>query len=147
MPAWVNAGCEEYAKRLPRQWLRLTEIPIAKRGPTVNREQTVDKEWRHMKAALPKGGLSVALDEGGRAWSTEDLASKVDAWMHEGRDIAFLIGGPDGLAPECLALAEQKWSLSALTLPHGLARVMVIEQIYRAWSLLNNHPYHRGGKI
>ena len=96
-----------------------------------------------MLAAIPNHAHVVALDEHGEAWSSQDLAKLLNEWQQDYQDIALLIGGPEGLASECLQRAKQRWSLSAATLPHGLARVIVAEQLYRAWSLLNNHPYHR----
>lgn len=96
-----------------------------------------------MLAAVPKGARVVALDETGRAFATADLAKRLQRWMASGGPVALLIGGPDGLAPECLDRADEKWSLSPLTLPHGLVRVVVAEAVYRAWSLLEHHPYHR----
>ena len=96
-----------------------------------------------MMAAIGKGDRVIALDVKGKAWSTEQLARNLDEWRMSGANYSLLIGGPDGLAPECLALAEAKWSLSALTLPHPLVRILVIEQLYRAYSILHNHPYHK----
>ena len=96
-----------------------------------------------MLAAIPARAWTVALDVGGKPWTTEDLASRLDEWMAAGDDVALLVGGPDGLAPACLDAARARWSLSAMTLPHGLVRVMVAEQIYRAWTLVQGHPYHR----
>lgn len=96
-----------------------------------------------MLAAIPAGAVVTALDPHGKEWSTAELARALRTWLQEGRDRALLVGGPDGLAPACLARADAHWSLSALTLPHGLVRVLVAEQLYRAWSMLNNHPYHR----
>ncbi len=96
-----------------------------------------------MLKAIPAGGHVVALDVDGCQWSTEGLAEMLAKWMAMGKDIALLIGGPEGLAPECRAAAKQTWGLSKLTFPHPLVRIIVIEQLYRAWSLLRNHPYHR----
>lgn len=144
MPSWVAAGYDDYAKRLPPQLgLRLNEIPIAKRtkgGPVA---RLIEEEGARMLNSMPRGACAVALDREGRNWTTRELAAKLSDWMQEGRDVALLIGGPDGLAAACLQRAEHRWSLSELTLPHGLVRVIVAEQIYRAWSILSNHPYHR----
>ena len=96
-----------------------------------------------MLDALPRGAWVIALDEEGEAWNTRRLASEMQDWMRQGRDVALLVGGPDGLAPACRERAGQAWSLSPLTLPHALVRIVVAEQIYRAWSLNSNHPYHR----
>ena len=96
-----------------------------------------------MLAAVPKGARIVALDESGRAWSTLELKQRLEKWLQGGQAVALLIGGPDGLAPECLDRADERWAVSALTLPHGLVRILVAEALYRAWSLLEHHPYHR----
>lgn len=144
MPAWVQAGYAEYAKRLPPECsLRLTEIPAEKRGKNADLNRLLGREGERMLAALPKGARPVALAVEGRQWSTEELAGQLSSWLREGRDTALLIGGPEGLAPACEARAEQRWSLSRLTLPHPLVRVVVAEQLYRAWSMLSGHPYHR----
>jgi 23S rRNA (pseudouridine1915-N3)-methyltransferase len=123
--------------------LRLVEIPAGKRGKGADIARITQQEGEKMLAALPKGARVVALDVKGRPWSTEVLSRELDAWRHDGRDVALLVGGPEGLAPECVARAEQRWSLSNLTLPHPLVRIVVAEQLYRAWSILHNHPYHR----
>jgi len=142
-PSWEREGFAAYAKRLPRECtLDLVEIPVAKRGGGDPAPQ-VAAEGESMLRRAPKGARVVALDERGKAFTTRELAGRLDAWLHEGRDLALLIGGPDGLAPGCRAAADLEWSLSPLTLPHGLARIVVAEQLYRAWSLLAGHPYHR----
>lgn len=144
MPAWVTTGFQEYAKRLPADCrLELVEIPPGHRGKGADVKRAIEKESRLILAALGKDERVVALDVEGRQWSTEQLASTVGEWQMGGQNVALLIGGPDGLSAECLALAQQRWSLSNLTYPHPLVRVILAEQIYRAWSLLNNHPYHR----
>lgn len=145
MPAWVEAGYREYAKRLPGECsLRLREIPLGKRGKGADLRRAVHDEGERMLAALPRDCLVLALEVGGSAWSTEQLAGQLGDWMASGRDLALLVGGPEGLAPSCLERADRRWSLSTLTLPHPLVRVLVAEQLYRAWSVLRNHPYHRG---
>ena len=144
MPAWVEQGFNEYAKRLPPECsLTLIEIPAGKRGKSADLVRITEKEGQQMLAAIPKGALVVALEVTGRQWDTRQLAEKLGQWMQDGRDVALLVGGPEGLAPECLTRAEGKWSLSALTLPHPLVRVVLAEQLYRAWSVTQNHPYHR----
>ncbi|MEH6358545.1 MAG: 23S rRNA (pseudouridine(1915)-N(3))-methyltransferase RlmH [Pseudomonadales bacterium] len=144
MPAWVTTGFQEYAKRLPADCrLELVEIPPGHRGKGADVQRAIEKESRLILAALGKDERVVALDVEGRQWSTEQLAKTVGDWQMGGQNVALLIGGPDGLSAECLALAQQRWSLSNLTYPHPLVRVILAEQIYRAWSLLNNHPYHR----
>ena len=144
MPPWIDAGFREYARRIPPHCaLRLTEIPVAKRSKNLGAEVPMRQEGQRLLALVPTGAWAIALERSGKQWDSEQLATALGEWMQDGTDVALLIGGPDGLAPECLARAARKWSLSALTLPHGLVRVIVAEQIYRAWSLLARHPYHR----
>lgn len=144
MPQWVQAGYEEYAKRLPKECqLILKEIEPAKRGKSASVSKLKADEKKRIVAAIPKNAFVVALDVKGKNISTESLAQKLTEWMQYGHDVVLLVGGPDGLDEECLALANWKWSLSALTLPHPIVRVVLAEQIYRAWSVTQNHPYHR----
>jgi len=144
MPAWVTTGYQEYAKRLPADLkLELVEIVPGHRGKGADIKRAIEKESKLILAALGKDEHVVALDVEGRSWSTEQLAGTLRNWQMGGQNVALLIGGPDGLSAECLSLAKQRWSLSSLTYPHPLVRVILSEQIYRAWSLLNNHPYHR----
>lgn len=144
MPDWVVAGYEEYAKRLPRECaLVLKEIAPAKRGKNADIGKLREDEGGRMLAALPRDSHVVALDLGGQDWSTPNLSQQLQRWLGNGRDVALLVGGPDGLAPACLQRAQQVWCLSRLTFPHPIVRVIVAEQIYRAWSLSQNHPYHR----
>ncbi|MGD2113065.1 MAG: 23S rRNA (pseudouridine(1915)-N(3))-methyltransferase RlmH [Gammaproteobacteria bacterium] len=144
MPAWVTAGYQEYARRLPRQCrLRLVEIAPGRRGKPGAAGQARAQEGRQMLTALPKDCEVIALDVRGQAWSTEDLAGRLQDWLGAGCDLALLVGGPDGLAPDCLARASTRWSLSPLTFPHALVRVLLAEQLYRAWTLASGHPYHR----
>jgi len=144
MPSWVEQGYREFSKRLPHECsLRLLEIPLAKRSKSQAAERARDAEGQSMLAAIPADCHVVALDVKGKAWSTEGLAEKLQDWMASGRDLALLIGGPDGLSPACLARADQRWSLSSLTFPHALVRVLVAEQLYRAWTVTTGHPYHR----
>lgn len=143
-PAWVLEGAAEYGKRLPREWgFQLVEIkPEARTGGAAT-EKVQAAEAQRLRAALPKGAWVVALDERGEAWSTRTLADQLARWQQLGRDVALLVGGADGLDPELRREANQRVSLSALTLPHGLVRVLVVEQLYRAASLLAGHPYHK----
>ncbi len=144
MPHWVQQGYQEYAKRLPRECaLHLTEIPMKHRGKNADIARLTRAEGARMLAAIPTKSTVIALDVTGKAWSTESLSRQLNGWMSSGADIALLVGGPEGLAGECLRQAQLKWSLSPLTLPHPLVRVVVAEQLYRAWSILRNHPYHR----
>ncbi len=144
LPSWINDGYHDYAVRLPPECkLVLKEIPLGasrRGGDTV---KAVAEEGARMLAALPTCAHIIALDLRGRSFSSEELAKQLNRWLQDGGDVALLIGGPDGLAPVCRARAEFKWSLSPLTLPHALVRVMVAEQIYRAWTILKGHPYHR----
>lgn len=144
MPAWVRQGYEEYAKRLPPNFsLRLTEIAPGPRGKSRDPQRAMEDEGGRILNALPNQAHCIALDEGGRQWTTLQLAEQMRDWMRDGRDIALLVGGPDGLSQACKQRAEQSWSLSKLTLPHPLVRVFLAEQIYRAWSVTQGHPYHR----
>lgn len=144
MPAWVAQGYEEYSRRMPPECaLQLVEIPAGKRGKGADISRISHQEGEQTIAAIPKGAKVIAMDVNGREWSTEELARQMDDWRHEGRDIALLVGGPEGLAPQCLEHADQRWSLSRMTLPHPLVRIVIAEQLYRAWSILSNHPYHR----
>jgi 23S rRNA (pseudouridine1915-N3)-methyltransferase len=142
MPAWVDTGFEEYRKRLPRECaLELREIPLARRGADTAR--AVAEEGEALLAALAGDEIVVAMEVGGTAIDTPSLAKTLGRWHDEGRRAAFLVGGPDGLAQACRARAGLQWSLSRLTLPHPLVRIVLAEQLYRAWSLLAGHPYHR----
>ncbi|MGD2075553.1 MAG: 23S rRNA (pseudouridine(1915)-N(3))-methyltransferase RlmH [Gammaproteobacteria bacterium] len=144
MPGWVTDAYHEYARRLPRECaLSLTEIPLGRRARSAAVARAVEEEGRRMTAATLPDERVIALDVGGRSWSTPELAGHLQRWMQHGRDVALLVGGPDGLADSCLRRAEQRWSLSPLTLPHPLVRVLVAEQLYRAWTILSGHPYHR----
>ncbi len=144
MPGWVDEGFKEYAKRLPRECsLRLVEIPLGRRPKSGDVSRAIGEEGERMLAAIPKGARVVALEVDGRSWSTGDLAGQLDGWLGSGQDVALLVGGPDGLAPACQERAQQRWSLSALTLPHPLVRVLLAEQLYRAWTVYKGHPYHR----
>ena len=144
MPSWVVEGYREYTKRLPRECsLQLVEIPPAKRHKSLSAEQARQQEGQAILAALPKDCSVVALDVRGKPWSTEALAAQLDDWLVSGRDVALLVGGPDGLSDACLERANQRWSLSALTYPHALVRIVLAEQLYRAWTINTGHPYHR----
>ncbi|GGB33415.1 23S rRNA (pseudouridine(1915)-N(3))-methyltransferase RlmH [Oceanisphaera marina] len=144
MPAWVTTGFQEYQRRFPRDLpLELIEISAGKRGKNADIERILQREGEQMLAAVSKSARLVTLDIPGRPWTTPQLATELTRWQLDGRDVAILIGGPEGLAPACKAAAEQSWSLSPLTLPHPLVRVVAAESLYRAWSINNNHPYHR----
>ncbi len=143
LPDWLNAGFAEYARRFPRATpLHLIEVPATNRRGR-NTEESRAEEGRKLLAKVDQADWVVALDVQGRTLSTERLAEKLDGWRMQGCDVTFLIGGADGLAGDCLARADEAISLSALTFPHGLVRVILVEQLYRAWTLLTGHPYHR----
>ena len=143
LPDWVNRGFEEYAGRLAGEYrLELQEITLGQRSAG-SAQQAIAREGERMLSAMPAGCYVVALQVGGRAMSSEQLAQFLESRAQEGRDVAFCIGGPDGLAPEVDARAEMRLSLSALTLPHALARVVVVEALYRAMSIIKRQPYHR----
>jgi 23S rRNA (pseudouridine1915-N3)-methyltransferase len=144
LPDWVNGGFREYQKRLRSPLtLELHEIPVATRRAGENPQRAIQREGADMLAALGKDDYVVALEIAAKTMSTEQLSAWLSERMRDGRSLAFLVGGPDGLSPLCLERADQSWSLSPLTLPHALVRVVVAEQIYRAMSLLAGHPYHR----
>ena len=144
MPSWVEQGYREFSKRMPRECsLQLIEIPLVKRSKSQAAERARYAEGQSILAAIPADCHVVALDVKGKSWSTEDLASRLQGWMASGRELALLVGGPDGLSPVCLERADQLWSLSAMTFPHALVRVIIAEQLYRAWTITTGHPYHR----
>ena len=144
MPAWVEEGYRDYARRLRRGWsLDLVEVPSARRGTRSPTRRMVEEEGDRLLAALPSRAVVVALDEKGVALTSAGLAQRLAEWQGNGLPLALMIGGPDGLSARCLERASLRWSLSPLTLPHALVRVVVAEQIYRAWSILHRHPYHR----
>lgn len=144
VPSWVLDAYGEYSRRLPRDCqLQLCEIAPARRGKTSNAVQWCAEEGERMLAAIPRNAHVVALDATGRQWNSPELAKVLQRWLATGKPVSLLVGGPDGLSSACLQRADESWSLSALTFPHPLVRVLIAEQIYRAWSLLQHHPYHR----
>jgi 23S rRNA (pseudouridine1915-N3)-methyltransferase len=143
-PAWAEAACEDYLKRLPPDWraeLKAVKAESRTQGKTVEAMKAAEAE--RLAAACPKGARRVILDERGARLTTVQLAERLRAWQHDGRDVALLIGGPDGLDDALKARADETLRLSDLTLPHALARVLLAEALYRAWSLNAGHPYHR----
>lgn len=150
-PEWVREGFAEYARRLPRDMpLELFEVAAATRGGKGSRRNELPEQVRELEARRLLGQVNdrdwvVALDERGKTWSTLDLAKKLDNWRMQGRDVTFLVGGAEGLADACRVRADEVLSLSAMTLPHALVRVILAEQVYRAWTVTTGHPYHRGG--
>lgn len=148
LPAWVDAGFQDYAQRLKHTLpISVTDLPLGKRGKNADLKRALHDEGARMLALIPKGAWVVALDGGGQQLSSEALATQFERWRASTRDLVFLIGGPEGLAAECLAAAQQKLSFGAMTLPHALVRIVLAEQLFRAHSILTNHPYHRAGKI
>lgn len=145
MPGWVAEGFAEYRKRLSHELpLELIELRPGNRGKGRDDARAVHEEGAAMLAVLPHDHHVIALDGGGRPWSSDELAAQLAKWRMDGRDVAFLIGGPDGHASEVLARADQCWSLGPLTLPHMLVRLVLAEQLYRATTIMAGHPYHRG---
>ena len=144
MPGWVVTASNEYTRRMPPDYkLSIVEVPAGKRTKNADVSRILQKEGQSIINAIPKGNRVIALAVNGRPWDTHQLAGNLDKWQLDGRNISLLIGGPEGLSQDCLNLAEQQWSLSPLTLPHPLVRVIVAESLFRAWSINHNHPYHR----
>ncbi|MBT5387450.1 MAG: 23S rRNA (pseudouridine(1915)-N(3))-methyltransferase RlmH [Porticoccaceae bacterium] len=144
MPAWVETGCHEYGKRMPPELrIQTVEIPLGPRGKSQSSAAAIQAESKGLIKAIGDNDFVVALDVLGKTMTTEKLASNLSNWQMQGRDISLLIGGPDGLSSDCLARANLRWSLSDLTLPHPLVRIILMEQLYRAWTINSNHPYHR----
>lgn len=142
-PAWADAAYLEFAKRFPPELKLVLEACKAEPRNGRSSAQLMAAEALRIEAAVPRGARRVVLDEGGQATNTLQLAARLRAWMADGRDVAFVIGGPDGLAPNIKASADETLRLSELTLPHALARVLLTEALYRAWTVTTNHPYHR----
>jgi len=144
MPDWVEVASNDYGKRLPAEIkINLILLPLIKRGKNPDIPRIIRDESRKILAAIPKGSLLVVLDVVGKSISTMKLSAILEGWLQQAQDVSIVIGGPDGVSDELLAEASLKLSLSALTFPHPLVRIILLEQIYRAWSILNNHPYHR----
>lgn len=143
-PAWIREGVAEYQKRMPRECaFEIREIAVAKRFKNGSLDRLKQEEEKGIRKQYVKGARLVALDREGSIWSTADLADKMIQWMNNYSHIQMVIGGPDGLSKSCLDDMDDTWSLSRLTFPHFLVRILVAEQLYRAWSMLNNHPYHK----
>lgn len=144
LPEWVETAYNDYHKRLPPEInVELIEIAMPKRQKNANIEQLMAKEAELMLKHVGKSDIVIALDERGQPWTTKDLAKNLTNWLQSGQNICLLVGGPDGLAPECKQRASLQWSLSPLTLSHWFIRPLLAEQFYRAWSIMSNHPYHR----
>ncbi|MEX0941196.1 MAG: 23S rRNA (pseudouridine(1915)-N(3))-methyltransferase RlmH [Pseudomonadales bacterium] len=143
-PAWLVDGYDEYVKRLPRDWqFDLREVAVAKRSRSTNIARLKQQEGERILAAIKPNARIIALDSDGEIWSTEQLAAKMSQWRNDYPLVQLIVGGPDGLDDACLERADDVWSLSRLTFPHFIVRLMIVEQVYRAWSIVNNHPYHK----
>jgi 23S rRNA (pseudouridine1915-N3)-methyltransferase len=144
MPAWVQTSWDEYARRFGRGLsLALKELPLAKRSKNSDVDALRKHEGKALLGAVPAGHRVIALDERGKQWSTAELAQQMENWMREEQGVCFLVGGPDGLPESCRERARDTWALGRLTLPHPLVRTILAEQLYRAWTITQNHPYHR----
>jgi 23S rRNA (pseudouridine1915-N3)-methyltransferase len=144
MPSWVSEAVAEYCRRMPRELKLLwREIPLARRTQGATAGQLSEREGEQLLKAIPPGDKVIALDVPGKRITTAQLAQQLASWQMSGDNYSLLIGGPDGLSPRCLERADARWSLSDLTLPHPLVRVILAEQLYRAWTITVNHPYHR----
>ena len=144
MQDWVEQGYREYAKRMPAHCrLRLVEVTASKRTKHTDIEKALEQEGKRMLAAIPENNRVIALEVNAKQYTTESFARRLEQWMQGGQDLSLLVGGPEGLARGCQLKAQEQWSLSNLTLPHPLVRIVVAEQLYRAWSLISHHPYHR----
>lgn len=144
MPDWIATGFNEYAKRMPAECrIVLKEIKPVERSGSRTAETVMEQERGKIEAAIPKGARIIALDERGKDWTTMQLSQNLMNWQQDGRDVTFVIGGADGLDAGFKAGADQLVRISSMTLPHGMVRVILAEQLYRAWSITQNHPYHR----
>ena len=144
MPSWVKAACNEYLKRIPNELnVDIIELPMKQRSKKINISMALLQEGEAMMKTIGANDKVIALDLRGRNWKTEELAKKIEGWKQSGDDFSLLIGGPDGISENCIERADILWSLSSLTFPHPLVRVLLIEQIYRASTINNGHPYHR----
>lgn len=144
MPTWVDQGYTEYSRRLNQDCrLELCELAASKRTKNSDLEKIREEEGDKILGAIGKNHRVIALEVKGKPWSTEQLADQMRSWLQGGQDVSLLIGGPEGMSQRCRDRADQLWSLSPLTLPHPLVRVLIAEQLYRAWSITKNHPYHR----
>lgn len=144
MPRWVDEGFAEYHKRIRgRMALHLVEVPAVKRGKGADLARVAREEERRLEAAIPAGCRRIALDRGGKSLSTLDITAHMERWLQDGDNVALVVGGPEGLSPAFIDSADESWSLSALTFAHPVVRVLLAEQVYRCWSVLEGMPYHR----
>ncbi len=144
MPSWVQLAVQDYAKRLQDTVsLTIIEIPLTRRGKSSDLVRILEKEAAMMKTAIPEHSHIIALDRTGQSFTSEQLAITIERLQHRSPHLVFLIGGPEGLSADLLAISQERWSLSALTLPHTLARITLLETLYRAYSIILHHPYHK----
>lgn len=144
MPDWVEAGCADYARRLPRELgLALVTVPLISTGSKQSAASRRDRQAAQILAKLKPGSLNVALDDAGKSWTSADWSAQLQRWMNDYTQVNLIIGGPDGLSPQCLQVCQQRISLGRMTMPHSLVKVVLLEQLYRAWSIYQGHPYHR----
>ncbi|MCZ6802528.1 MAG: 23S rRNA (pseudouridine(1915)-N(3))-methyltransferase RlmH [Proteobacteria bacterium] len=144
MPEWINTGYAEFSKRMPSELqLNLIEVTPSIRNKATPTKNNIKEEGERIQSAIPANSKLITLDEKGKKFSSIDLSKKMQDWLPQGQDIAIIIGGADGIDPIIKQQADETWSLSSLTMPHALVRVFIAEQLYRAWSILKGHPYHR----
>jgi len=144
MPEWINTGYSEFSKRMPPELqVNLIEITPSTRNKSTSIEKNIKEEGERIQSAIPDNSKLIVLDEKGKDFSSIALSKEMESWLPMGQDISIVIGGADGIDPVIKQQADEKWSLSSLTLPHALVRVVVAEQLYRAWSIMKGHPYHR----
>ncbi|MCC5015884.1 MULTISPECIES: 23S rRNA (pseudouridine(1915)-N(3))-methyltransferase RlmH [Legionella] len=144
MPSWVNTAVAEFSKRLQDYVsFNLVEIPLAKRGKSTDLTRILEKEAALISAAIPSNARIIALEINGNSFTSEKLALKLEQLQQITSHLCFLVGGPEGLIPSVIARSNERWSLSQLTLPHPLVRIVLLEALYRAWSIIHNHPYHK----
>jgi len=144
MPDWINTGYSEFSKRMPPELqINLIEITPSTRNKSTSIEKNIKEEGERIQSAIPDNSKLIVLDEKGKDFSSIALSKEMESWLPMGQDISIVIGSADGIDPVIKQQADEKWSLSSLTLPHALVRVVVAEQLYRAWSIMKGHPYHR----
>jgi len=144
MPSWVTQGVDEYIRRMPGECqVKFIELALGQRSKSKNIKQAMQQEEKSILAAIPNNSIVIAMEVKAKIWSTEILSEKMQVWMGSGKDVALLVGGPDGMTQACIDIAVDKWSLSNLTLPHPLVRIVLAEQLYRALMIIKNHPYHK----
>ena len=144
IPEWINAGFSEFSKRMPPELqINLIEITPSIRNKATPIEKNIKEEGERIQSAIPSNSKLIVLDEKGTSFNSIALSKKMESWLPMGQDITLVIGGANGIDPVIKQQADEKWSLSSFTLPHALVRVVIAEQLYRAWSILKKHPYHR----